>query len=89
MERNLSNTNVPLDTYLNAILHQQISNKKIKHQETVGPYILFVDEDNIVSVWSCRLFPVKLFQFWAGIEDVEFAKTHLTVDEKEMNMVHM
>lgn len=67
LEKQLPNSNIPLDTYIGALLHQQISNKKLVHVEVCGPYILFVDEDKNVSVWSCRLFPLRLFTFWAGI----------------------
>jgi hypothetical protein len=31
MERQLPNSNVPLDTYIKALMHQQISTKQIKH----------------------------------------------------------
>ena len=66
-ERGLPNSNVPLESYIKAIMHQEISKKKITHHEVCGQYILFVDEDKNVSVWSCRLFPIHLFTFWAGI----------------------
>jgi hypothetical protein len=48
-----------------------------------------VDEDKNVSVWSCRLFPIKLFSFWAGIEDAQIAKTNIMTDEKEINTLHV
>jgi len=80
MERNLPTSNVPLSTYIKALMHQQISTKQIKYYEVFDHYILFVDEDKNVSVWSCRLFPIKLFSFWAGLEDVQLARTNIMTD---------
>ena len=70
-------------------MHQQISNKKIKCYDVCGPYILFVDEEKNVSVWSCRLFPVHLFTFWAGIEESEFKNAGLLANEKDVNNLHV
>ena len=89
LERGLPNSNIPLEAYINAIMHQEISKKKIKSYDVCGPYLLFVDEDKNVSVWSCRLFPIHLFTFWAGIEEAALKKVNLLANEKDVNNLHV
>jgi hypothetical protein len=46
-------------------------------------YMLFVDEENTVSVWSCRLFPIKLFSYNSSAE-LQFISTQIAIGEKEL-----
>lgn len=89
MERKLPNSNVDLNTYIKSLMHQKISSKAIKYYEICDPYILLVDEDKNVSVWSCRLFPIKLFEFWAGIEEKQLTRSNIMTDEKEIHNLHI
>ena len=68
---------------------QEVSKKKIKFYDVCGSYLLFVDEEKNVSVWSCRLFPIHLFTFWAGIEEAEIKKASLLANEKDVNNLHV
>lgn len=67
-ERGLPTSNVPLEAVTRSLLHQTISNKPILFKEVRGDYLLVVDDDYNVSVWSCYLFPVRLFTFGASSE---------------------
>jgi hypothetical protein len=83
VERGLPVSNVPLSAVTRSLLHQTVSDKPIIFKEIRGNYILFVDEDYNVSVWSCSLFPVRLFTFNANSE-CERANTGILLSEAEL-----
>lgn len=68
VERGLPVSNVPLSAVTRSLLHQAVSDKPIIFKEVRGKYLLLVDEDFSVSVWSCSLFPLRLFTFNANSE---------------------
>jgi hypothetical protein len=83
VERGLPVSNVPLTAVTRSLLHQTISDKRIIFQEIRGHYLLVVDEDYNVSLWSCSLFPVRLFTYNANSES-ERANTSVVQSESEM-----
>lgn len=67
-ERGLPTSNVPLEAITKSLLHQTLTEKPILFKEVRGNYLLVVDEDYSVSLWSCVLFPVRLLTFKASSE---------------------
>lgn len=62
LARNLPFPNVSIETCVNSISPQTISNKKIIFTETTDPYAIFIDENLKLTSWSGRFTLLKLFE---------------------------
>jgi hypothetical protein len=55
MARNLSFPNVDLKSFLSSIHCQRTTAGEILHHVTLDPYIVLVDSETKVSLWSCEM----------------------------------
>jgi hypothetical protein len=83
VERGLPSSNVPLAAVTHSLIHQTVCEKPILFKSVSGDYVLFVDEDYNVSVWSCRIFPVRLFSLNAKSE-CERGNASILLSESEL-----